>query len=306
MFHENSIGSIYLLATPFHVVVILFEMYYSIKHKKSLYTTRDTLTTLYLAVLNFAIDIVMKGIAFGVMFYFYKYKIITLEHTFWYWLALVVLQDLAYYFLHLLDHSSRLFWAIHVTHHNSEYFNIATGFRSSVFQPLYRYLFFAPIAFLGFNPFDVMAVYAIVQVYGTWVHTQTIRNMGWLEYILVTPSHHRVHHACNARYLDRNMGMAFIIWDKIFGTFEKEDPNYEPVKFGITVPVENKGPVNIVFHELKSIWKDASQPNISFKNRLQYIFYPPGWNHLGNGKTSKQVRTLERLERSKIEKLHEV
>ncbi len=99
---------------------------------------------------------------------------------------------------------------------------------------------------------------------------------------MVTPSHHRVHHASNIRYLDKNMGMVLIIWDKIFGTFEAEDDSYEPTKYGLTYKIEDKGPINIIFHEWKAIYRDASQPNISFSDRLKYVFYNPAWNHFKN------------------------
>lgn len=232
LFTENGQGVVYTWAAPIHLTVILGEMIYSHFNKEKLYETKDTITNVYLALLNYGLDLLMKAFAMGVMFFFYHYRLFTWEENAWYWIAVFLLQDFAYYVLHLVDHKSRVFWAVHITHHNSELFNISTGFRSSVFEPLYRYMFFSPLAFLGFNPWHIMVVYAIVQVYGTWVHTKTIKNMGILEYILVTPSHHRVHHACNIRYLDKNMGMMLIIWDKLFGTFEKEDPEL-PVKYGI-------------------------------------------------------------------------
>lgn len=275
-------------------------MIYSFKHKKEIYTKQDTLTNVYFALLNFGLDLIMKAFAIGVMFYCYNNSIFKLEYVWWYWVLVFLLQDFAYYVHHCTDHFSRLFWAVHITHHNSEQFNISTGFRSPVFQPLYRYIFFAPIAFLGFNPWHIMSAYALFQIWGTWVHTQNIKRMGILEYFMVTPSHHRVHHACNARYLDRNMGMGLIIWDKMFGTFEKEDENYEPIKYGVTTPIENKNPVNIIFHEWIAIWNDAKQPNISFFDRLKYIFYPPGWNHTNTGKTSAKVRAEEKINRNKI------
>ena len=104
--------------------------------------------------------------------------------------------------------------------------------------------------------------------------------MGVLEWVLSTPSHHRVHHASNIKYLDKNMGMVLIIWDKIFGTFEPEDDSYELTKYGLTYPIEDKGPVNIIFHEWKAIYRDASQPNISLSDRLKYIFFNPAWKPL--------------------------
>ncbi|THF47670.1 sterol desaturase family protein [Flavobacterium supellecticarium] len=299
-FGEQAVANVYLYSAPLHILIILFEMFYSYSHKKHFYNTKDTLTNIYMACLNYGLDIIMKAFAIGVMFYFYEHRIFDLEYSsVWYWIGVFLLQDFAYYVHHYVDHHSRMFWAVHVTHHNSGYFNITTGFRSPVLQPLYRYLFFSPIAFLGFNPWHIMAAYAIIQIYGTWVHTKTVKSMGILEWILVTPSHHRVHHASNARYLDRNMGMGLIIWDRIFGTFEKEDPNYEEVRFGLTSEIEDKGPLNIVFHEWKDIWRDASQPDIKFSDRLKYIFYPPGWSHTGDFKTSAKLRAEERANRQK-------
>ncbi|ADY51987.1 fatty acid hydroxylase [Pseudopedobacter saltans DSM 12145] len=298
-FGEQGVSYVYLYTAPIHIAVILFEMIYSYKYKKHIYDTKDTATNVYMALLNFGLDLVMKAFAMGVMFFFYDHSLFNLSaSSAWYWLGVFLLQDFAYYIHHYVDHHSRLFWAVHVTHHNSEKFNISTGFRSPVFQPLYRYLFFSPIALLGFNPWHIMSAYAIFQIYGTWVHTTTVGKLGILEWFLVTPSHHRVHHASNARYLDRNMGMGLIIWDRIFGTFEKEDENYEPIKYGLTKDIEDKGPINIVFHEWKEIYKDAwKQPGLKFSDRLKYMFYPPGWNHRGDGKTSAVLRAQEKAER---------
>lgn len=292
LFTENGQGVVYTWAAPIHLTVILGEMIYSHFNKKKLYETKDTITNVYLALLNYGLDLLMKAFAMGVMFFFYHYRLFTWEENAWYWIAVFLLQDFAYYVLHLVDHKSRVFWAVHITHHNSELFNISTGFRSSVFEPLYRYMFFSPLAFLGFNPWHIMVVYAIVQVYGTWVHTKTIKNMGILEYILVTPSHHRVHHACNIRYLDKNMGMMLIIWDKLFGTFEKEDPEL-PVKYGIYPKAKDRGPINVVFYEWKKLARDLTQPNLSMMDRFRYIFYSPGWRHDGTGKTVKDYQRAE-------------
>ncbi len=302
LFTENGQGVVYTWAAPIHLTVILGEMIYSHFNKEKLYETKDTITNVYLALLNYGLDLLMKAFAMGVMFFFYHYRLFTWEENAWYWIAVFLLQDFAYYVLHLVDHKSRVFWAVHITHHNSELFNISTGFRSSVFEPLYRYMFFSPLAFLGFNPWHIMVVYAIVQVYGTWVHTKTIKNMGILEYILVTPSHHRVHHACNIRYLDKNMGMMLIVWDKLFGTFEKEDPNL-PVKYGIYPKAKDRGPINVVFYEWKKLAWDLTQPNLSMMDRFRYIFYSPGWRHDGTGKTVKdyQRAELKRRERKAAE-----
>ena len=209
----------------------------------------------------------------------------------WYWLLLVILQDLAYWTQHTVDHSSRLFWAIHSTHHNSNEYNLTTGFRSSVLQPLYRYVYFMPLAWLGFHPLHIMFAYAVTQIYGNLVHTQAIGKLGWVEKILVTPSHHRVHHASNTPYLDKNMGMLFIAWDKLFGTFEEEGRDPEPIRYGTVSAPESRSPWALFTYELRNIWHDVRMPNLSAWQRLCYVFAPPGWSHDGRTQTAKQMQT---------------
>jgi len=194
-----------------------------------------------------------------------------------------------FYWLHRVDHYCRLFWAVHVTHHSSEEFNLTIGFRSSVFQPLYRFLWFIPLPFLGFKPEDIMLVYAITQIYGILIHTRFIGKLGPLEWILSTPSHHRVHHGSNTRYLDKNMGMVLIIWDRMFGTFQVEEEN-DPVKFGLTTNlVQPYHPIKTIFHEWINIGQDLSKP-VGMKAKFMYLFGPPGWSHDGSRKTSSQLR----------------
>jgi len=291
-FGENGVSNLYLWSVPIHIVLIVTEIIYSNFKKYSWYETRDTATTVFFSLCNFGLDLLLKVFSFYILFLFFDYRFITWENGVWYWILLFFAQDLAYYVLHFVDHHSRIFWAIHVTHHNSEYFNLTTGFRSSVFQPLYRFVYFIPLVLLGFNPLHILSVYAIVQIYGTWIHTQSIAKLGFLEKFMVTPSHHRVHHASNQLYLDRNMGQGFIIWDKIFGTFQHEEnpEQYEKIKFGLTAPIEDKNPMKLIFTELVNIYKDATQKNISFSDRLKYIFYPPGWSHVDASKMSVHLR----------------
>ncbi len=189
----------------------------------------------------------------------------------------------------------RLLWAVHVTHHSSEHMNLTVGFRSSVFQPFYRFIYFIPLAFFGFRPIDIAFIYSLTQIWGILVHTETINKMGWLEYILVTLSHHRVHHASNAKYLDKNMGMFLIIWDKLFGTFQPEmnSEEYQPIKYGLTSNVKNPNAVNLVFHEWQSITKDVSRKDLTFRQKINYLFKPPGWSHDGSRLTSDELRLRE-------------
>lgn len=277
-----------LITTPIYILVIGGEILYSYFKQKHLYTTKGVLANVYLSALNFTLDIVLRGVCLLVLNYFFQFRFIEIENVIAYWVVLLLAEDFMYYWLHRIDHFCRFFWAVHVTHHSSEEFNLTVGFRSSVFQPLYRFIYFIPLALMGFKGIDIMFMYAATQIFGILVHTQTVKNLGFLEYIIVTPSHHRVHHGSNIQYLDKNMGMLLIIWDKLFGTFQAEDDK-DPVKYGLTKNIETYNPLTMVFHEWKAIWSDLKKQT-SFKNKLMYVFGPPGWSHDGSTKTSSQLR----------------
>lgn len=280
-----------IISTPLYAVLIGLEIIMSSLHHKHLYTFKDTLTNVYLSSLNFGLEIIIRTFCIGFLTYFFSFQITSISNPYYYWIALLLLQDIAFYFEHRVDHYCRLFWAVHVTHHSSEKFNLTTGFRSSVFQPLYRFVYFIPLALFGFKPADIMLMYSATQIYGILIHTQYINKLGFLEYFMATPSHHRVHHASNTIFLDKNMGMVFIIWDKLFGTFASEDDlKNEQIRFGLTKNIDRPNhPVDIVFHEWRSIADDLKK-NIPFTTKLKYLLMPPGWSHDGSRKTSKQLR----------------
>jgi hypothetical protein len=142
---------------------------------------------------------------------------------------------------------------------------------------------------------DILFVYSATQIWGIFVHTELINKMGWLEYILITPSHHRVHHASNPKYLDKNMGMFLVIWDKMFGTFQPELPaeEYQPLKYGLTKNLEKPNAATVVFHEWIAIGKDVFRKGLTFKQRWNYLFGPPGWSHDGSRLTSEEMRRQE-------------
>lgn len=284
-----------LIATPIYIFIIGLELVLShLQHRKT-YNLKDTISNVYLMILNGGIDLIFRLIYMAILQFFYLKSLITINIVIIYWIALFIAEDFVYYWLHRLDHTIRLFWAVHVTHHSSMLMNFTVGFRSSVFQPLYRFIYFIPLALLGFKPIDILFVYAVTQIWGVFIHTEQIYKMGWLEYILVTPAHHRVHHGSNPLYLDKNMGMFLIIWDKLFGTFQPEiaSKDYEPIKYGLTKNIQTNNPVKIIFHEWQSIFKDIFQPSISLKDRFWYLFGPPGWSHDGSRKTSVQLREIE-------------
>jgi sterol desaturase/sphingolipid hydroxylase (fatty acid hydroxylase superfamily) len=254
-------------------------------------------------LLNSFIDLLFRGAYLLILQICYNHHWISITNVFSYWLLLLLAEDFVYYWLHRWDHEIRLFWAVHVTHHSSEKMNFTVGFRSSVFQPLYRFVYFIPLAFLGFRPLDIILMYSATQIWGIFVHTELINKMGWLEYILVTPSHHRVHHASNPKYLDKNMGMFLIIWDQLFGTFQPElsQEEYQPRKYGLTKPMEKTGPIDLVFHEWAAIGKDICRRDIGWKDKWQYIFGPPGWSHDGSRMTSEQLRQAESTDPKSID-----
>ncbi len=227
-----------LIGTPLYIIIVLVELLLSNYRHKKIYNWKDTATNVYLMLANSLIDLLFRSFYIGVYIIIYHHQVFALANPVIYWFMLFLLEDFLYYWLHRFDHEIRLFWAVHVTHHSSENLNFTVGFRSSVFQPLYRFLYFLPLAWLGFKPLDIVFVYSATQIWGILVHTQLINKMGWLEHILVTPSHHRVHHASNPKYLDKNMGMFLIIWDKLFGTFQADS----------RIPTINTGSPNLEKH----------------------------------------------------------
>jgi sterol desaturase/sphingolipid hydroxylase (fatty acid hydroxylase superfamily) len=275
-------------STPLYALVIGAEILLSHWQHRHVYSLRGVLENSYLTLLNAAVDLLLRGLYVGVLIWAYDRRVGQLSNPWVYWTLLVLLEDLLFYWLHRFDHLFRIFWAVHVTHHSSEEFNLTTGFRSSVFQPVYRFLYFMPLAMLGFRPEDILITYSATQIWGILVHTQYVDKLGWLEWVLVTPSHHRVHHASNIQYLDRNMGMFLIIWDRLFGTFAEEDPN-EPVRYGLTTNITSHSPGNLVFHEWKKLWEDLKKPG-SLSQKLDYLFQPPGWSHDGSSLTADQMR----------------
>jgi sterol desaturase/sphingolipid hydroxylase (fatty acid hydroxylase superfamily) len=285
-----------LVSTPVYIIIIGLEILLIHFHFKRTFNWKDSLASLYLMILNSVIDLAFRIIYLAVLQFFFVHALITWQESLLYWMGLLLAEDFLYYWLHRFDHQVRLFWAVHVTHHSSEHMNLTVGFRSSVFQPLYRFIYFIPLALFGFKPIDIAFIYSLTQIWGILVHTETIKKMGWLEYILVTPSHHRVHHASNPKYLDKNMGMLLIIWDKLFGTFQPEmkDDEYQPMKYGLTSNVKNPNALNLVFHEWQNIRKDFYRKDLSFRQKLNYLIKPPGWSHDGSRFTSDELRLKEK------------
>jgi len=285
-----------LWSTPITLFFILLEMYISNRYNRGYYKTADTKQNAFLALSFFIVDSLTKVSGFLMLSVFYRHGFNIApdnsKHIGYYWLALLLAEDFFYWFMHLMDHKIRFLWAGHIHHHSSREFNFSVGIRSAVFEPIEKFFFFIPLAIIGFRPIDIVLIYILTQGWGTFLHTRMVKKLGVLEKILITPSHHRVHHGRNIKYLDKNFGMFLIIWDKLFGTFQAED-EMEPVDFGLVKNIEYKNYLDIIFYEIKLIIKDTKQ-NIPLTQKMKYIFGPPGYSHDGSRKTSKQLQK-ERL-----------
>jgi sterol desaturase/sphingolipid hydroxylase (fatty acid hydroxylase superfamily) len=280
-----------LMSVPLYAILIGAEILLSNWHGKKFYTLKDTFQNIYLSLINGGLDLLLRWAFYvSILMWSYEHHFFRIENVYAYWILLFFLEDFAFYIEHRIDHYCRFFWAVHVTHHSSEEFNLTTGFRSSVFQPVYRFVYFIPIAFMGFHPLDIVFMYSITQTYGILVHTKYIRKMPrWFEAVFVSPSHHRVHHASNIRYLDKNMGMCLIIWDRMFGTFQEEIPS-DPIRYGLTKSVEHAdNPLRVIFHEWQNIGRDMRKKT-PLLTKIKYMLMPPGWSHDGSTKTANELR----------------
>lgn len=280
-----------LLSVPIYIIFIAAEIILSNWGEKKFYSIKGVLQNVYLTLMNASLDLILRWAFYvSILMWTYEHHFFKIENPYFYWFLLFIFEDLTFYIEHRIDHYCRFFWAVHLTHHSSEEFNLTTGFRSSVFQPVYRFVYFIPIALMGFHPLDIVFMYSVTQTYGILVHTQYIKKMpAWFEAVFVTPAHHRVHHASNIRYLDKNMGMCLIIWDRMFGTFQDELPE-DPVKYGLTKPLINPHNLfNHVMHEWKGMLADLKK-KVPLATKIKYLFKPPGWSHDGSSKTAVQLR----------------
>jgi len=277
---------LFLITTPLFVIFIGLEIIVSNAQRNHRYSSLGFWENMYLMIINTGIDLGMRIVALYFFTELLTVRFFEWEYSVIYWILLFVFEDLTFWTIHYVDHYVRLFWAVHVTHHNSQEYNLTVGLRSSLFEPLYRFLYFIPMVLGGFRVEDIFFAYSVTQLYGVFLHTQYVKNFGPLDYLFISPSQHRVHHEINVRYLDKNMGMFLNIWDKLFGTYEKET---EQVVYGITKNIESHDPRTVIFHEFKSIADDVRNAP-TFKAKFMYIFGPPGWSHDGSRKTSKQLR----------------
>lgn len=280
-------------AVPVFILLILVEMVIALRRNRSRYETWDSFTSLMLG-LGSQVAGALTGAAVVVMaVWLYQFRIfdigIALPKYWWAWIVCFFLDDLAYYVFHRSAHRVRVFWASHVIHHSSQHYNLSTALRQTWtgFFSL-TFLFRMPLFLIGFPPEMVFFCGGLNLIYQFWIHTEAIGKMPrWFEAVMNTPSHHRVHHATNPRYLDANYAGVFIIWDKMFGSFIEERDD-EKIRYGL---VRQLGTFNVIwaaFHEWVGIAKDVwSAP---WGHKLGYVIREPGWTHDGSRDTSETIK----------------
>ena len=280
-----------IYAIPFFVLAMLLEFFVaSAKNLKS-YTAKDAFSSIAMGLGNVFIGFVSKLFVFAALYYVYEnLRIFTIPITWWSFIILFFLDDFSYYWFHRTSHENRFFWASHVVHHSSKHYNLSTALRQTWTGSFYSFIFWLWLPLIGFHPGIIIFQMSISLLYQFWIHTELIQKMPkWIELFFNTPSHHRVHHGSNPIYLDKNHAGILIIWDKLFGTFQPELKS-EKVQYGLVVNIKTYNPIFIAFNEWGALFKDLNTKNISVRNRIRYLYKPPGWKHDGTGKLSTDLK----------------
>ena len=288
----DTYANILLITIPIFLVLIFIEVSYGAWKNDLKHSYMDTISSLSSGFTNLMVDILGLGIIiFSYPFFYERLKIIELEESILLYFIAFVCVDFASYCHHRLKHSINIFWNMHVIHHSSEEFNLACALRQSITNNLgIGILFLVPAALLGVPP-KMISILGPLHLFGQfWYHTRHIGKLGWLEYIFVTPSQHRVHHAINREYIDKNLAAIFCIWDRAFGTFQEELDDV-PCVYGTLKPVRTWNPILINFQHLWFLTQDAWYTS-SIKDKLKIWFMPTGW---------RPEDVEEKIPRSKVE-----
>ncbi|MBP8156055.1 MAG: sterol desaturase family protein [Leadbetterella sp.] len=277
----ETYAKILLIASPIFLFLVMAEKLYGYLRFKHEFRTMDTISSLSSGYTNTLKDVLGLSITIISYKWFYDHvALFEIKSTVWVYIIAFIALDFSGYWVHRLAHEVNFFWNKHAIHHSSEEFNLACALRQSISTFVNIFTFFLiPAAIFGVKP-EVIGIVAPIQLFAQfWYHTVYIDRMGFLEKIIVTPSHHRVHHALNPEYLDKNHGQIFIIWDKLFGTFQEELPNLKPV-YGITRPMATWNPIKINFKHLWLLIMDAWRAD-SWKDKFRIWFMPTGWRPEG-------------------------
>lgn len=280
-------------AIPFFILLMSLEAYLSYRERSDNYKWKDSVASLSMGLGSMVCDLLGKAIAFLVFMHIYEatgFFKEELSYTALGWCLLFVADDFSFYWHHRSSHEVRILWAAHVNHHSSEHYNLSTALRQSWAEVFYKYLlFYSWLPLVGFHPLMVFTQISFSLIYQFWIHTKYIRQLPpVVEFLFNTPAHHRLHHASNVRYLDKNHGGILIIWDRMFGTFGEMKPD-EPIQFGITTNIHTFNPLRIASHEFIAIWRDVRTAP-TWSDKLKYIINPPGWSHDGRSQTATEMQ----------------
>ncbi len=277
-----------VLSIPIFFILIGLELVVERLSHRKLYRLPDAIANLSCGITSQLSGLFMRVLAIGVYeLVFSNFALFTLDKNVLYWLGLFLLTDLAYYWAHRMSHEVNLFWGGHVVHHQSEEYNLSVALRQSSFQVVWTFAFSLPIALLGFNTLDFALISALNTLYQFWIHTETINKMGWFEHVFNTPSHHRVHHGRNPKYIDKNHAGSLIIWDKMFGTFQAEEER--PI-YGITKPIKSWNAVWANFSHYSEMGNDLKRIPV-YADKVKYLFKKPGWlpDYLGGYRAASEI-----------------
>jgi sterol desaturase/sphingolipid hydroxylase (fatty acid hydroxylase superfamily) len=273
-------------AIPGFLAALALEAFVARRRGRLVAEGRDTAASLALGVGSLVVGAAWGVVAYSVYSALHTHRLFNFGAGWGSFALALVADDFAYYWFHRAHHEVRLFWASHVPHHSSQRYNYATALRQS-WTPMTMLPFVAPLAWLGFDPLLLVSVHGVNLIYQFWIHTELIdRCPAWFEAVFNTPSHHRVHHGSNPRYLDRNYGGILILWDRMFGSFE---PEVEPVRFGLTKNISTHNPLRIAFQEFVDAARDAWHAG-SLTACLGHLFAPPGWRPDGARQTASDLR----------------
>ena len=290
--------NVYFYITPIALIFILLEIAACFVFKRKLITFNEAVANFGTQLGNQTTNIlVMVGVFFVYGYLWENFRIFTIPINWWSSILLLLGVDFVFYWVHRWGHEINILWAAHSPHHSAEEMNFFVALRASVTQRLFSFLFYWPLVLVGFPPEAVLAMVAFHLVLQFIPHTRVIPKLPrWVESWLNTPSHHRVHHATNVRYLDKNHAGIFIIWDRLFGTFAAERDDDVPV-YGLTTNLKSFALLHVAFHEWAAIWRDVkAAPGLITK--LKYVFMPPGYSHDGSRLTARQLQERAALSSS--------
>jgi sterol desaturase/sphingolipid hydroxylase (fatty acid hydroxylase superfamily) len=284
-----EIPPIITYAVPVFVILIVSEMLAVKLVEKGEYNAADSAASLSMGLGNQVAKLLVGALAVAAYYWAYQFRLFNFGWTWPVLVACFFAEDLAYYWMHRVSHERRWFWASHVVHHSSQHYNLTTALRQTWTGVIgLSFIFWLPLVLVGFPPEMVLMFSALSLVYQFWIHTELIHRLGPLEWVLNTPSHHRVHHATNAQYLDANYAGVLIIWDRLFGSFVPEDDKEKP-RYGIISNLGTFNPFRVAFHEWVGIWRDVTHAK-SLHDAFGYMFGPPGWSPDGSRKTSHSIK----------------